>query len=78
MTMSLFDKELMGTTSSSCVSCSVANQSMQKQGKTQQQRNSSKIVPRRRISRMDTPSTVWRRYFETLEVSGVEKHSYFP
>lgn len=52
--------------------------SIENNSKTElKQRNSSKVIPRRRISRMDTPSTVWRRYFQTLEISGVEKNSYF-
>lgn len=41
------------------------------------QRNSSKVIPRRQISRMDTPSTVWKRYFQSLEVSGVETNTFY-
>lgn len=37
----------------------------------------SKVIPRK-ISRVDTPSTIWRHYFESLEISGVENCSYFP
>ena len=33
---------------------------------------------KRQITRIDTPSTLWKQYFISLEISGVENHSYFP
>ncbi len=58
-----------------CLSCGVEGENQIKPQSYQTQRK-SKVIPRRRISRMDTPSTIWKRYFESLEVSGVERNSF--
>ncbi len=64
------------STKMSCLNCDCSPQDQPIKQQSYQSQRKSKVIPRRRISRMDTPSSIWKRYFESLEVSGVERNSF--